>query len=131
MARVLIVDDDDGIRLSVRELLQGEGYEVEDAPDGEAALGILRGTRERMVVLLDMVMPRIDGVEVLHIVAGDPQLAERHAYILFTVSPQRHAPADLLARLGVPVVEKPFEMDRLLEVVAQCDERLRPNPPAP
>lgn len=131
MARVLIVDDDEGIRTSVHELLQAEGYEVADAPDGEVALEILRGTLERMVVLLDMVMPRVDGVEVLHVVANDQQLAERHAFILFTVSPQRHVPEELLTRLAVPVVEKPFEMDRLLEVVAQCDKRLRSGPPAP
>lgn len=125
MARVLIVDDDDGIRTSVRELLEAEGYEVADASDGEAALDLLRTGAERMVVLLDMVMPRVDGVEVLRVVANERLLAERHAYILFTVSPQRHIPADLLATLGVPVVEKPFDVERLLEVVARSGERLR------
>lgn len=125
MARVLIVDDDDGIRTSVRELLEAEGYEVADASDGEVALDRLRSQTERMVVLLDMVMPRMDGVEVLRVIADEPRLAERHAYILFTVSPERHLPADLLARLSVPVVEKPFDVDALLDVVARSAERLR------
>jgi two-component system, NtrC family, response regulator HydG len=125
MARVLIVDDDDGIRTSVRELLEAEGYEVADASDGEVALDRLRSQTERMVVLLDMVMPRMDGVEVLRVIADEPRLVERHAYILFTVSPERHLPADLLARLSVPVVEKPFDVDALLDVVARSAERLR------
>jgi two-component system, NtrC family, response regulator HydG len=124
MARVLIVDDDDGIRASVRELLEAEGYEVADASDGEAALNVLRSAAERMIVLLDMVMPRVDGVEVMRVVASDPHLAQRHAYILFTVSPQRYIPADVVATLGVPVVEKPFDVERLLDVVARSAERL-------
>jgi DNA-binding response OmpR family regulator len=60
---VLIVDDDDGIRTSLRFALEDEGYDVGEAPDGESALDQLaRSTPD--VVLLDLMLPGVDGFEV-------------------------------------------------------------------
>jgi CheY-like chemotaxis protein len=124
MARVLIVDDDHDIRASVRELLEAEGHEVYEAPDGLEALRFLRRDGRGMVVLLDLVMPLLDGMGVLQAVAKDQTLAQSNAYVLFTVSPQRVPPADLLEQLGVTVVAKPFDLDTLLDVVEQSARQL-------
>jgi len=61
MPQVLIVDNDESIRETARFLLEDEGCEVIEAPDGAAALELLRMSDQPMVVLLDIVMPRLSG----------------------------------------------------------------------
>jgi CheY-like chemotaxis protein len=63
-ATVLVVDDEPNILRTVRTALRAEGYEVETAEDGAAALERL-GTRSYDVVLLDVQLPKIGGLEVL------------------------------------------------------------------
>ncbi|MCK4846078.1 MAG: response regulator [Deltaproteobacteria bacterium] len=62
--RILVVDDEEGIRLLYKEELEEEGYEVALASSGEAALERLDESNIDLV-LLDIKMPGIDGVEVL------------------------------------------------------------------
>lgn len=121
MSSVLVIDDEPGQREVLRLLLEDAGYHVEEANGGEAGLAKLRATTERMVVLLDQRMPGMGGDEVLSIVAADPALATRHAYILVTASPHR-LPAGPVLPDGrtVPVVDKPFDVEALLTVVASA-----------
>jgi CheY-like chemotaxis protein len=123
--QVLVVDDEASIRDVVRLALEEEGYMVWEAADGLVALEILRATRERLIVLLDWMMPRLSGDEVLAAVAADPGLAELHTYVLVTANaamlPARSA--DLLARLGIPLLPKPFDMDALVALVSEIAER--------
>ena len=64
LRRVLVVDDDDDIRLLLDELLRGAGYAVETAQDGRAALRAFHGN-PCDVVVLDLSMPELDGFETL------------------------------------------------------------------
>jgi len=122
MPQVLIVDNDESTRQTARFLLEDEGYEVIEAPDGAAALDLLRMSDQPMVVLLDIVMPRLNGVELLKLVGHDERLT-RHAFVVWTAS-RVPVPMELLASLDAPLVPKPFDMDELLEVVARAAERL-------
>jgi two-component system response regulator MprA len=61
---ILVVDDEPAVRDSLRRALELEGYEVELASDGEEALGLLSGDREPEAVILDILMPGVDGLEV-------------------------------------------------------------------
>jgi DNA-binding response OmpR family regulator len=63
-ARVLVVDDDEGIRTLVRELLERAGYDVDAAPDGRTALRRLF-ERPPALVILDVNMPDLDGYKTL------------------------------------------------------------------
>jgi DNA-binding response OmpR family regulator len=63
-SRVLIVDDDDDIRLLLKELLGRAGYEVDEAPDGRTALRRLY-ERPPALVILDVTMPEMDGYQTL------------------------------------------------------------------
>jgi CheY-like chemotaxis protein len=122
MPQVLVVDNDADLRESARFVLEDAGYEVLEAPDGEAAIELLRISTQRLVVLLDIVMPHLNGVDVLTLVRGDERLA-RHAFVVWTAS--RHpVPPELLDDLHVSLVAKPFEMDELLAVVAEAAERV-------
>jgi CheY-like chemotaxis protein len=94
--------------------------------DGWPALQQLRACREPMVVLLDMEMPRMDGVAVLQEVAADPVLSTKHAFVVVTANASALPPAfsALLRRLQVPVVPKPFDLDELFTVVSQAMQRV-------
>lgn len=117
---VLIVDDDISIRESLRYLLEDAGYAVVEAQDGLEALAYLRRAPEQVIVLLDLMMPRLDGAGLLGAVAGDSRRLSRHRYILMTAGHQTLslAFAHMLTDLAVPVVYKPFDIDKLLEVIA-------------
>lgn len=64
MAKILVVDDDRAIRSTLKEILEYEKYSVTDAPDGMEALELVKNDQFE-VILLDIKMPRMDGLEVL------------------------------------------------------------------
>lgn len=117
---ILIVDDDSGIRETLHSVLEDAGYLVFEACDGLQALDYLRKTPSPMIVLLDLMMPRLDGAGLLGTVAGDTRRLVRHRYILMTASHETLSLAfvHLLSDLAVPVVRKPFDIDELLEIIA-------------
>ena len=123
---VLVVDDDRAIRETLRMALEDEGYAVLEAADGLVALELLRSHVVPMVVLLDLRMPRLDGVEVLREVAGSAELSGRNAYALVTANGHTlDTSADrVLTHLGAPVIAKPFDLDDLLEMVERMARRL-------
>lgn len=118
--QVLVVDDDASIRETLRDLLEDTGYTVTEARDGLQALDCLRKAAAPMIVLLDLMMPRMDGAALLGAVAGDSGRLRRHAYIMMTAGHQTLslAFAHLLSDLTVQVIYKPFDIDRLLDIVA-------------
>lgn len=126
ITRVLIVDDDEGIRETIRLALEDAGYTIAEASDGLAALKQLRAGRERMVVLLDLMMPGLDGAGLLGAVAADAQLSSQYAFVLITANTKTLtlAFATLLQNLSVPVLTKPFDIDTLLDAVATAAHRL-------
>ena len=109
--KVLIVDDDQHTRESLKEAFEEEAYEVATAANGREALDLLTtGALRPDVVILDLVMPVIDGARVYQALQADAATA-RIPVIVSTSSPGR-APA------GVVVVPKPLKLDRLLDAVA-------------
>ena len=62
--RILVVDDEDALRTVLSSELEGEGYHVRSAADGQEAINILGG-QEFDLILLDIKMPNVDGFEVL------------------------------------------------------------------
>ncbi|HET9980371.1 MAG TPA: response regulator [Ktedonobacterales bacterium] len=124
MARVLVVDDDQDIRDVVRFILEDAGYEVLDTGDGARALQMLRDSPTPLVVLLDLLMPRPNGIDVLTEIIADPALKQRHAYILLTADNNvlRDTAEPLLSQLSAPTISKPFDVDKLLETVASVSQ---------
>ncbi len=133
---ILVVDDDPEIRETMRFALEDEGYSVTDAEDGESALQMLRGSQHGMVVLVDEIMPNLQGTEMLCAVAADPDLASRHTYVLVTASAKITTIEERireLAGLDVPIVAKPFDLTELLAAVETASGALaaRPSPACP
>lgn len=124
---VLVVDDDKSLRRMVRMLLEDAEWDVLEAKDGMEALAILHSSPQRLVVLLDWMMPEMSGESVLATVSADRTLATRHAYVLITANAALLTPhmRDLLRELSVPVVTKPFGIQDLLRTVEEQARRIQ------
>jgi CheY-like chemotaxis protein len=126
---VVVVDDDEAIRETLRLVLEDVGYPVEDVENGQAALALLRKDIAPVVVLLDLIMRGMDGDVVLREVIKDEGL-QRHCYVLMTAAHRRLTPSlmELLAALKAPVLPKPFDLDVLLETVGTTARRIEQQP---
>jgi CheY-like chemotaxis protein len=113
-ALVLVVDDEEAVRTSVAEILRGVGYEVIEADNGERALEMLGAHDDVAVVVLDVRMPRLDGIGVLDALDQPPAVILLSAH---TVSPEVR---DRLAGKVVSFLEKPVAPRRLLDEVAMA-----------
>src|SRR5579871_3243908 len=123
---VLVVDDDSSIRETLRAVLQDEGYAVDDAPDGAQALDLLQTFVDPHVVLMDLRMPVMDGIQLAGKIADDDTLVARHAYTAITANPELVADAQQATRgrFSLPVLTKPFDLDDVLSHVAKEAARL-------
>jgi len=126
MTRVLVVDDDADIRATLRMALEDEQYTVAEAANGRIALEMLRSSSKSHVVLLDALMPEMNGEELLLIVVRDSVLSQRHRYIFFTARSSGLTPSleEALASLHAPIVSKPFDISMLTETVAASAKQL-------
>jgi CheY-like chemotaxis protein len=115
MSRVLIVDDEADIRLTLKLILEMAGHQILEAGDGHGALCMVK--QEPDVVLLDIRLPDIDGLEVLRILKGEPKVAD-----IPVVCVSAHSSGDTqrraLALGAVAYLSKPFDFERLRDVVA-------------
>lgn len=122
-----MIEDDQELRELMVEYLREVGYTVYEAPDGKPALERLRTHPEGLVVLLDLMMPGMDGYALLQAVAAESPLATRHAYVLVSAT-GRTLPlkvAAILKQLKVASVPKPFDLDELLSAVQKAASTLQ------
>jgi CheY-like chemotaxis protein len=112
---VLVVDDESIIAQLVADLLDGEGYEVETAADGRAALDRL-AQRSYDAVLSDLRMPEIDGLGLFRAIEQrHPELLRRFVFITGTSAQAEYQ--GFIDDAKVPVLTKPFDVADLLRVV--------------
>jgi len=113
---VLIVDDDPDIRDAVGECLRYEGYDVHSAADGRDALDRLEYGLRPAVILLDLMMPVLNGFDVLEALKNRPEWKSIPVVI---VSANRGYEAEDLSG-AVSILRKPVNVDRLLAAVEQA-----------
>ena len=111
---VLIIDDDPGTRDLIARYLQREGFVTRQAGDGKTGLAMAKALHPR-VVLLDVMMPQMDGWSVLSAIRGDPDLAATPVIMVSFVHEE-----GLAASLGAnDYLAKPIEWDELRTVLAR------------
>ena len=110
MSSVLVVDDEQAIREFLDDVLTGAGYEVSTASDGQAALTHI-ATAPPDLVVLDIMMPVLDGREVLKRMRADPTL--RHVAVLVMSAAADPGPLVSVERF----LPKPFDLDELLSAI--------------
>lgn len=117
--RVLVVDDDTGVRSLVASTLRAEGIEIAEAADGEEALAAMEEHRPGVVVL-DLIMPRLDGFGVLERMHADPSLRSVPVIVLTArlLSPEDRR---LLYERATSVLEKTaYSASELRRLVLQA-----------
>jgi CheY-like chemotaxis protein len=114
--RILIVEDDASVREALAAFLEGEGYSVVEAGDGAEALACLRGNEPVGLILLDLMMPVMNGWEFRDAQTSDPSLASIPVVIITADnSAVRQA-----AQAGVAgCLLKPLEFPELLSYVGR------------
>ncbi|HEX6800882.1 MAG TPA: response regulator, partial [Candidatus Binatia bacterium] len=113
---ILVVDDEDDVRESVREVLSDEGYRVVDTADGARVLDMIRDEKPELV-LLDIWMPQVDGIGLLkEIKSQEPDInvvmVSGHGNIHTAVTATKYGAFDF--------IEKPVSLDGLLTTVQRA-----------
>ncbi|HYS54426.1 MAG TPA: response regulator [Thermoanaerobaculia bacterium] len=117
--RVLVVDDEEPIRILIQRLLSKHGYSVETAQDGASAIDKI-AHEDFDAVVLDLMMPRIDGFTVLRqLIDLNPDLVSRT--VVATAYPKDVASRQLDE--VCQVIIKPFDTLELVSAVEECVKR--------
>jgi CheY-like chemotaxis protein len=124
--QVLVVDDDPDIRESLRFCLEEAGYPVAEAADGSSALRLLTQSVGHWVILLDRMMPQMDGIAVLRNLASVPEVKARTATIFMSArsDPPDAEAARIVKDHAHTTISKPFDLDVLLAAVERACPRL-------
>jgi CheY-like chemotaxis protein len=116
--RVLLVDDDTAIRSALSEVLQEEGFEVVSAPNGLVALDQLRAGPAPSAIVLDLMMPVMDGWDFRHFQLQDPGLRDIPVVV---VTAAGFSAESVRAQFGdVALIPKPVPLDDLLTVLGRA-----------
>jgi CheY-like chemotaxis protein len=86
MTKILLAEDDVFIGEIYATVLKKEGFDVRTAVDGEEALALARNNTDASLMLLDIMMPKLNGVEVLKQLKADPQTKELPIILLTNLS---------------------------------------------
>jgi DNA-binding response OmpR family regulator len=113
VARLLVVDDDDGMRALLRRTLESDGYEVAERDRGTHVLEALRGSPFDLIVL-DKEMPGLNGLDLLPLLRREfPQLP----VVFVTAFGGRQVEASALRLGAASYLEKPFRLGQLLDAI--------------
>ena len=121
MSTILIIDDDDQLRISFQRLLREEGYSVEAAPSGEVGLNLIK-SKPPDLVILDMRLPGMNGLETFkRISAADPKLP----VIIMTAFGTTETAIEATKMGAFDYILKPFDIPEMLGVIKQALEAAR------
>jgi CheY-like chemotaxis protein len=116
--RILVIDDDLAIRVLLQAVLKRMKFDVELAEDGAAGLEKLQQFGRFDLILLDLMMPRLNGYEFIDRI-GEQYPDRRPHIVVFTAAGQRGVdkiPTDSVCN----AILKPFDLDRFIEIIGDC-----------
>jgi two-component system chemotaxis response regulator CheY len=114
----MVVEDDDAIREAIGDILEDEGYQVVLAENGQRALELLVGVPRPCLLLVDLIMPKMNGWELLQALSQQDRLATIPVVVMSAMSGSPILPAQ-------KIVKKPIDFAILVEIVREhcCGER--------
>jgi len=116
----LVVDDEPVVGHIICSVLEQMGYTVDQALDGDQALGLARQTAYDIVVC-DLLMPRLNGMSLYEVWREEaPRIARRTVFV--TGDSLGNETSDFINRTGCRCIFKPFRLSELAEVVAQVEQ---------
>jgi len=117
--KILVVDDDEEVRESIKFLLENKGFHVLEAVDGQDAIDILRSSDNMVnvwVILSDIRMPKVNGVECIQFFR---EQAPGIPIVAITAFPDTELASDLMKKGVKDYLVKPVENEKLLAVVEE------------
>lgn len=118
MAKILVVDDQAGMRLTLKGILGKKGYRVSLAESGEAALEAVKAEDFR-VIFMDIKMPGLSGVDALVKIKA---MKPKTAVIMMTAYALEDDIRRAIREGAYTVLNKPFDMERILDIITDCLE---------
>jgi len=122
MSRILIVDDSPILVRLLEYMLQSAGYETETVPDGQAALDSI-ARRMPAMVFLDVMMPDMDGLEVLQRIRANPHSVDLPV-VMLTAKAQKADRETALREGADAYLTKPYTSEQVLDAVRRYAEGL-------
>jgi DNA-binding NtrC family response regulator len=113
--RILVVDDEEGIRKSLKAVLEGEGFSVDTAENGQEAIAKSKAASYNLA-LVDIRLPDVDGVELL---TSMSQTVPKMIRIIVTGYPSLDNAIDAVNRGADGYIVKPFTMEQLLNTIRE------------
>ena len=117
--RILIVDDDQDSRETARMVLEEEGYTVDVAPNGRAALDRLMSQPAPTLMLVDLMMPVMDGQTLLRELETSAELSSIPVVVMTASGPDARS-----SGLRYPLLRKPFDLEEMMRLVTEYCPRL-------
>ncbi len=119
MKRILIIDDENSIRRTLRDILENEGYAIDDAPDGIEGLKLVK-TNHYDVILCDIKMPKMDGLEVLDkIIENNSDVP----VVMISGHGNIDTAVDAIRKGAYDYISKPPDLNRLLVTIRNAFEK--------
>ncbi|MFH2204149.1 MAG: response regulator transcription factor [Elusimicrobiota bacterium] len=119
--RIVVIDDDEDFRLTIKDILEKAGYEVRLAGDGVTGLNLILESKPALV-LADWVMPVMDGLQFVESLRASEQVGDVPV-IMLTVKRSSKERDQALAAGAADYIMKPFETENLLERVRAAIDR--------
>lgn len=119
MTKILIVDDENAIRGTLREILEYEKYEVEEAQNGQEGLELIQ-KNDYDVVLCDIQMPKMDGMEMLEKAI---ELGKETQFIMVSAHGTIETAVDATKKGAFDFIQKPPDLNRLLVTVRNATDK--------
>lgn len=115
--RILVIDDDLAIRVLLQAVLRRMNFKVELAEDGAAGLEKLQGDGSVDLVLLDLMMPRLNGYEFIERVGAVP--VKPPHIIVFTAAGKRGVDKIPAGAICASIL-KPFDLEKFIDLIGEC-----------
>jgi two-component system chemotaxis response regulator CheY len=115
MAKILVVDDAEFLRVRISKMLQGDGHEIAEAENGVRAVAVYKDVKPDLV-LMDITMPEMDGLTALKEIRGyDPKAK----VVMLTALGQESVVLEAIKSGARDFVVKPFERERVMNAISK------------
>lgn len=118
MVKLLIVEDDELISRMYEQIFKFDNYEVELAHDGEEALNKVRSSKPTLV-LLDIMMPKLNGLQVLERIKADPEIKNTPVVMLTNLSSERDAQTALSKGAVKYIIKSQYDPKQISDMVKE------------
>ncbi|GAE33539.1 response regulator transcription factor [Halalkalibacter akibai] len=115
MNKLLVTDDEEILRMLIVDTLEDEGFDIDEASDGEEALSFLE-QKEYALLILDYMMPKLTGLDVLKKVRANP-VTSNQKVLMLTAKGQAQDKQEMLDNGADSILIKPFSPKELVETV--------------